>query len=209
MHSWSRRILATFAMVAFIACLFPLGSRSLALADSTLATPIAFVEAPVVTQSPTPVPAESPASMPSPSELALVTPTPEPEGASPIASTSAPSRTATPDQETPTATAVPPVDPIRVSAVTDDHATKPGATTSYRFRIANASSGPATVNLVASNSAPGWSAKIFDASGRAPILGPIVAPAQGFVEVIVRVTSPRAARAGEQNSTTLTASLIS
>lgn len=194
MRSWYRRFWTATAFLALIACAICLESRSSALAGSTFATPEAVPESSSPSISPT---LDSTASL-----------TPQLEVASPIASTAAPNPTPTQVLATPTATASPPVDPIRVSAVTDDHATKPGATTSYRFRIANASSGPATVNLVASNSALGWSAKIFDASGRAPILGPIVAPAQGFVEVIVRVTSPRAARAGEQNSTTLTASLI-
>jgi hypothetical protein len=93
--------------------------------------------------------------------------------------------------------------------VTDDQKTKAGATTGYRFRILNDSSAPASVKVIATNSATGWTAQIFDASGGVQITQAIAIPADGFVDVIVRVTAPRGARAGDQNSTTLVASVIS
>jgi hypothetical protein len=194
------------ALTVIVTCSICLGSRSLALAVSTLATPVAVVEPPSPTPSPALSPAETPSPLPSPTETAAATPTSEFGVASPISSTAVPSP-ATTSATIPTLAA--PTESIRVSAVTEDQATKPGATTGYRFRIENGSSVPASVKLAATNSAAGWSAEIFDANGSTQITQAISIPAGGFVDVIVRVTAPPAARAGDQNSTTLVASVIS
>jgi uncharacterized membrane protein len=90
-----------------------------------------------------------------------------------------------------------------VEALTPDDEATPGETGRYRFRLTNMADVTVTIAPIATNSHDGWSSELYAADGITRLADRMtIAPGQA-VEVIVKVTVPADARAGDTNTTSL------
>lgn len=218
--------------VLFVAsCVFSLTMFVPAPATAQDATPTEVTEQP--TETPTTVTTVTPTVVVEP-----FTPTPEPtedtqDGTStdgitetPVQATPTPqpteeffevTATSTPTDPTPVGTPTalpasptPTVEPdsVVVRARSAETSAIPGQTVDQSFHVRNTSSHDVTVRLTVTTSARGWEAIMLTGSGDAPQPEIVTIPAATEIEVIVRVTVPPDAYRGDQNRTSLDATVI-
>jgi hypothetical protein len=107
----------------------------------------------------------------------------------------------TPDTTaTHTATVEPESDPIVVEAMDETLDAIPGETVDQHFQIRNISDQAITVEVTATTSSATWGVDLFAVDGVSPMTEPIVIEAYGSHKVIVRISIPFDAYAGDRSS---------
>jgi hypothetical protein len=110
-----------------------------------------------------------------------------------------------PTTATPTASPQPTreIEDVNVEAISIGTSAIPGGTIDQLFRITNPNQSDVTVRLEVSTSAPGWEATVLDATVTFTIDDLITIAAADHLDVIVRVTIPPEAYAGDRSTTSL------
>ena len=139
-------------------------------------------------------------SLPTPTTEATAIPAGEEEAASAEGAGDESAETATPEPtETPT------TDSVEIEARSADRGVQRGEAARYRFRVTNTTDYQVSVQLRTTDSAAGWTSRIYEADGTTELASTVKLDAGGSMDVIVRVSSPTEAGPGDQNTTSLDA----
>lgn len=169
----------------------PVESETPELVDGEIAAPVETVAPELVETTPDPALGETPAEV---------------VAADPVAEEAIPVEEAAPVAETP-ADAPGPDEPavavpdLVVEAISNNDKVTPGQSNTYRFRITNPAATEVRAQIAATNSLPGWTSEIRDASGGAKLPSLLTIAGGEAIEVVVVVAVPDDAVDGETNQT--------